>query len=198
MFLDMIRFNTLKLRRGSRLFADTIFKFIYLYENCCILFQTSSKSVPTCSANNNQALVEIMAWHKSVTSHYLNQWTPSWLVHTYGIRPRSVEHFEFKFIVNTWWGNQMETFSALLALYEGNSPVTGEFPSQRPVTRSFDVSSISAAWTNVWVNNRDAGDLRRHRRSLWRHCNGEVNSSKLLVMPHTNTNWPGSILSTRL
>ena len=35
----------------------------------------------------------------------------------------------------------METFSALLALCEGNSPVTGEFTSQRPVTRSFDVSS---------------------------------------------------------
>ena len=33
----------------------------------------------------------------------------------------------------------METFSALLALCAGNSPVTGEFPSQRPVTRSFDV-----------------------------------------------------------
>ena len=33
----------------------------------------------------------------------------------------------------------METFSALLALCEGNSPVTGEFPSLRPVTRSFDV-----------------------------------------------------------
>ena len=33
----------------------------------------------------------------------------------------------------------METFSALLALCVGNSPVTGEFPSQRPVTRSFDV-----------------------------------------------------------
>ena len=30
-------------------------------------------------------------------------------------------------------------FSALLALCVGNSPVTGEFPSQRPVTRSFDV-----------------------------------------------------------
>ena len=33
----------------------------------------------------------------------------------------------------------METFSALLAICAGNSPVTGEFPSQRPVTRSFDV-----------------------------------------------------------
>ena len=33
----------------------------------------------------------------------------------------------------------METFSALLALCAGNSPATGEFPAQRPVTRSFDV-----------------------------------------------------------
>ena len=33
----------------------------------------------------------------------------------------------------------METFSALLAICAGNSPVTGELPAQRPVTRSFDV-----------------------------------------------------------
>ena len=39
----------------------------------------------------------------------------------------------------TWWRHQMETFSALLALSEGNSPVSGEFPAQRPVTRSFDI-----------------------------------------------------------
>ena len=33
----------------------------------------------------------------------------------------------------------MEIFSALVAFCAGNSPVTGEFPAQRPVTRSFDV-----------------------------------------------------------
>ena len=33
----------------------------------------------------------------------------------------------------------METFSALLAICAGNSPVPGEFPAQRPVMRSFDV-----------------------------------------------------------
>ena len=31
----------------------------------------------------------------------------------------------------------METFSALLAICAGNSPVPGEFPAQRPVPRSF-------------------------------------------------------------
>ena len=38
-----------------------------------------------------------------------------------------------------WWRHQMEAFSALLAICAGNSPGPGEFPAQRPVTRSFDV-----------------------------------------------------------
>ena len=40
---------------------------------------------------------------------------------------------------DTWWRHQMETFSALLAICAGNSPVPSEFTAQRPVTRSFDV-----------------------------------------------------------
>ena len=32
----------------------------------------------------------------------------------------------------------MEWFIALLILCAGNSPVTGEFPAQGPVTRNFD------------------------------------------------------------
>ena len=38
----------------------------------------------------------------------------------------------------------------------------GEFPTQRLVTWSFHVSLI-CVWINGWVNNRDAGDLRRYR-----------------------------------
>ena len=41
--------------------------------------------------------------------------------------------------LQTWWRHQMETFSMLLALCEGNPPVTGAFPSQRPVAWSFHV-----------------------------------------------------------
>ena len=41
--------------------------------------------------------------------------------------------------MKTSWRHQMEIFSALLTICAGNSPVTGEFPTQRPVTRSFDV-----------------------------------------------------------
>ena len=54
----------------------------------------------------------------------------------------------------------METFSALLAICAGNSSVPGEFPAQKPVTRSFDVFFDLCL---RWVNNGEAGDLRRHR-----------------------------------
>ena len=59
----------------------------------------------------------------------------------------------------------MEQFSELLAICAGNSPVSGEFPAQRPVTWDFDVSLI-CVWVYGWVNNRKAGDLRRYRA----HC----------------------------
>ena len=39
----------------------------------------------------------------------------------------------------TCWRHQMVAFSALLTICAGNSPVTGEFPAQRPVTQSFNV-----------------------------------------------------------
>ena len=63
----------------------------------------------------------------------------------------------------------METFSALLALYVENSPVTGEFPSQRPVTRSFDVvfdlrlnKRLSKQSWDWWFETPS--------RPLWLHC----------------------------
>ena len=70
----------------------------------------------------------------------------------------------------TWWRHQMETFSALLAICAGNSPASGEFPAQRPVTRSFDV------FFDLCLNKR----LRKQSRGWWfetlsgpllRHCN---------------------------
>ena len=60
--------------------------------------------------------------------------------------------------------DKFPSISALLAICAGNSPVTGEFPAQRPVTQSFDVFfDLCLNWMNDWVNNREAGDLRRHR-----------------------------------
>ena len=65
--------------------------------------------------------------------------------------------------VKAWWSHQMETFSALLAICAGNSPVRDEFPTQRPVTRSFDFFLFDLRPINGWVNTGEAGDLRRYR-----------------------------------
>ena len=71
--------------------------------------------------------------------------------------------------LNTLWRHQMETFSAALAIYEGNPPVTGGFPSQRPMTGNFDV------FFDLYLNKRlnEQSILRWFEmpsRSLWRHC----------------------------
>ena len=70
----------------------------------------------------------------------------------------------------TWWRHQMETFSALLAICAVNSPVPGEFPAQRPVTRSFDVffnlrqnKQLSKQSWGWWFETSSC--------PLWRHCN---------------------------
>ena len=45
----------------------------------------------------------------------------------------------FRITLCTWWRHHMEIFSALLDLCAGNLSVTGEFPAQRAVSRSFDI-----------------------------------------------------------
>ena len=64
----------------------------------------------------------------------------------------------------------METFPALLALCAGNSPATGEFPSHRPVTQSFD-GSFSCALNKRLYNQSWDWWFETPSRSLWRHCN---------------------------
>ena len=73
-------------------------------------------------------------------------------------------------MITTWWRHQMETFSALLTICAGNSPVTGDFPAQRPVTRIFDVffdlhlnKLLSKQCSGWWFETAS--------RSLWSHCN---------------------------
>ena len=62
----------------------------------------------------------------------------------------------------TWWRHQMETFSALLALCAGNSPVRVNSP-HKGKWRGALMFSLNCAWINGWVNNPEAGDLIRYR-----------------------------------
>ena len=87
--------------------------------------------------------------------------------------------------ISPCWCHQMETFSALLAICAGNSPVPGEFPAQRPVTRSLDVffdlrlnqrlSKQSWGW---WFETLSC--------SSWRHCNVTTRFALYTIRPHWN------------
>ena len=76
-------------------------------------------------------------------------------------------------LIFTWWRHQSITFSALLALCVGKSPITGEFPSKTPVTQGFDVSfdlrlnkPLSKQLWGSWFETPSG--------PLWRHCNDEA------------------------
>ena len=96
--------------------------------------------------------------------------------------------FGGRFWFISWWRHQMETFSTLLALCAHFEEGFGSFhddvikwdycPRHWPFVGGFHRSPVNSphkgqwrgalmfslicTWRNGWVNNRDAGDLRRH------------------------------------
>ena len=84
----------------------------------------------------------------------------------------------------TWWRHQMETFSALLAICTGihRSPVNSPHKGQWCGALMF---SLICVWINGWVNNREAGDLRRYHD----HCDF-IDMSKLIIVYSAQSNNP--------
>ena len=90
----------------------------------------------------------------------------------------------FSQIWSTWWRHQTETFTALLVLCAGNLPVTGEFPAQRPVTRSFDV--VFYLRLNKLLSKQSSGGwFETPSRPLWRHCNEDDTSTYAIFRKST-------------
>ena len=106
-----------------------------------------------------------MAQHHQVSGHRQAQrWPSSWS------RKYTEPAREGPASADSWWRHQIATFSALLAICAGNSPVTGEFPAQRPVKRSFDV------FFDLRLSKRLSKQpwcwwFETSSRPLWRHCN---------------------------
>ena len=72
-------------------------------------------------------------WNSIRISLHIDQW--------------SFIHITNRSQISTWWRHQMETFSALLALCEGDSPVIGEFPHRWiPLTKANDAK----LWCFLW------------------------------------------------
>ena len=169
--------NTLSPRQNGRRFAGDLFKYIFLNENVWILIKISLKFVPKDPINNIPALVRVMAWRRpgakplSEPVMVNDEW---WL-------PTHIKRHSASMTIGPWeirqytkvlWRHQMDTFSPLLGLCAGNSPITSEFPAQRPVTRSFGV------FFDLRLNKRLSEQLwswwfETSSRPLRRHCNGE-------------------------
>ena len=82
-----------------------------------------------------------------------------------------------------WRRHQIETFFALLAICAGNSPVPGEFPAQRPVTRSLDVFFYLRL--NKRLSKQSWGWwFEKLPRPLWRHCNASKILSLAIIPYH--------------
>ena len=126
-----------------------------LYNHYCILSEIMRIKMISQSVNHylNQCLLpiskspHIIVMQINFTS--LQSWKWCW------------NYIFFKFSsllwqkLNAWWRHQMETFSTLLAICARNSPVPGEFPAQRPVTRSFDV--FFDLRLNQWLSKQSWG-----------------------------------------
>ena len=144
-------------------------------------------------------------------SHYLNQRWHILLTHICVTRIKLLHTKSFSFqrnvqnmsilqsvllllvVIFTCWRHQMETFSALLAICAGISPVPGEFPAQRPVTRSFDVffdlclnKRPSKQWWGWWFETLSG--------PLWRHCN-ELGPRLYMewALGSINSSWPSNV-----
>ena len=95
-------------------------------------------------------------------------------------------HFHSWYIHTSWWPHQMETFSALLAIFVRGihrSPQKGQW-------RVALMFSLICVWINGWVNNREAGYLRRYRAhydvTVMLHCKCFIKRPLWTVMRFTS------------
>ena len=144
--------------------------------------------------DDKSILVQVMAWCRQATSHYLShcwsifflpygltwpqcinslrstdpfihQWTGSSLVQV-GPRHRTLQ---------TWWHPDKETFFTLLALCVGNPPVTGDSnsPHKEPVIHNFGVSLMSHR-TSCSTRSQVASDSRNHNAHVMWRCSSII------------------------
>ena len=110
--------------------------------------------------------------HFSTGEHPLHiSWRSTHLLHRFSVFMMTSSNGNMFCITGCCAGNS--------SVATGNSPVTGEFPSHRPVTRSFHV------FFDLRLNKRLSKQSRRWcfetpLHSLWRHCNVVPNSDPVI------------------
>ena len=138
-----------------------------------------------------------MGDHLKIFQHWFRWWLGENIILNLNHMSQLLVHIDMNrrsIEMSTWWRHQMETFSVSLAICAGNSPVNGEFPSQRPVTRNFDVvfdlrpnKLLSKQYWGWWFETPS--------RQLWRHRNENKHVCSMLpIIIHYNScsswEWP--------
>ena len=120
--------------------------------NSNILIQENALETVVCE------MASILSRPQCVQLKVINK--PAFVVWKYQILGCNETENEFILVQHAavaWWRHQMETFSALLALCAGNSPVQVTSP-HKGQWRGALMFSLVYAWINDWINNREAGD----------------------------------------
>ena len=154
--LESLHFAIRCLNTMADIFANNILHFIFLR---WILIPISLEVTLVGSFDSKSTLVQVVAWQEIVTKS-------SPVLVTQFIR--CVKGHQRVKCAQTHDG--VIKWKHFLALCAGNSLVTGEFPAQRPVTRSFD------GFFDLRLNKRLSKQpwgwwFETPLWSLWRHCN---------------------------
>ena len=159
--------STVRPRQNDRHFADDSSKLISLNGISCILNQIWLKSIAGGPIHNNPAMVEIKAWCQAGII-----WTMFSLLTQICIT--QLAQMPFRSSIEIWLGDVLTIHVFMVMSSNGNvfrvtDPLCGEFTGHRwiPLTKTSDAELWwflwSVPWINGWINNREAGELRRHR-----------------------------------
>ena len=132
---------------------------IIMEDHCQLQLSSSLKTSVKCSCYNyweplSTTIVIIIEDHRNYNCHH--RWRQQLSLSLRTTAGHSYHHHHEDMMTSSN-GNIFRVTGPLWGEFTG----PGEFPTQRPVTRSFDVF-FDLRLINGWVNNREAGDLRRH------------------------------------
>ena len=118
-----------------------------------------------------ELFIKIHFYGGALTSHFTENHSSPISIHVFPVFMMTSSNGNMFRVTGLCAGNSPVT--------AGNSPVIGEFPSHRPVTRSFDV------FFDLRLNKRLSKQSRRRwfetpSHSLWRHCNVVFNSDPVI------------------
>ena len=128
-----------------------------------LLDQYSAHVIRFCYTRNKKIMdYRCMPWKIKMVYHYIVRYWKNGALHAWFV----ISQIQISIVLicrsNPWWRHQMEHFLRYWPFVWGihRSPVNSPYKSQ---WRGALVCYLICAWTNGWVNNRNAGDLRHHR-----------------------------------